>query len=172
MCCSSGKVKLKPLLPPPEQFQALMLRPSPQSKHFLANSREYNSIFKMTFLALKKLSVKLTANFQGARTSLSSCPSGAGQVNHLTPVGEYERRFNSPETNEVAIVNAGNECSKKDIVLTKRNNQIQRVSETHRSLDVLQYPLLFFLGQNGYNFLINNKGKSFCNGILRLPYDT
>ena len=136
MCCSSGKVKLKPLLPPPEQFQALMLRPSPQSKHFLANSREYNSIFKMTFLALKKLSVKLTANFQGARTSLSSCPSGAGQVNHLTPVGEYERRFNSPETNEVAIVNAGNECSKKDIVLTKRNVKT-RFSFVFLSINIL-----------------------------------
>ena len=34
-------------------------------------------------------------------------------------------------------------------------NQLQRISETHRSYDALQYPLLFCQGQDGYNFLIN-----------------
>jgi hypothetical protein len=70
------------------------------------------------------------------------------------PAGEHERRFNAPVTNEVAIVIAGNEFDRRDIVLEKRNNRLQRVAETHRSYDALQYPLIFWEGEDGYNFLI------------------
>jgi hypothetical protein len=70
------------------------------------------------------------------------------------PVWEHARRFNEPLTNEVAIVIVGNEFDKRDIVLEKKNNQLQRVAETHRSYDALQYPLIFWQGEDGYNFLI------------------
>jgi len=70
------------------------------------------------------------------------------------PAGEHERRFNEPVTNEVAIVISGNEFDRRDIVLEKRNNQLQRVAETHRSYDALQYPLIFWEEEDGYNFLI------------------
>ncbi len=68
--------------------------------------------------------------------------------------GEHESRFYAPETNGVAVVIAGDECCKRDIVLHKRNHQLQRVAETHRSYDALQYPMLFCQGQDDYNFLI------------------
>ena len=42
----------------------------------------------------------------------------------------------------------------RDIVLEKRNNRLQRVSETHRSYDALQYPLIFWQGEDGYDFSI------------------
>ena len=70
------------------------------------------------------------------------------------PAWEHARRFNEPLTNEVAIVIVGNEFDKRDIVLEKKNNQLQRVAETHRSYDALQYPLIFWQGEDGYNFLI------------------
>ena len=39
-------------------------------------------------------------------------------------------------------------------ILEKKNNQLQRVAETHRSYDALQYPLIFWEGEDGYHFLI------------------
>ena len=71
-----------------------------------------------------------------------------------TPVGEHARRFNEPVTNEVAVVIAGDVCDKRDIVLEQQNGELQRVSETHRSYDALQYPLIFWEGEDGYHFPI------------------
>lgn len=48
ICCANGKVQLPDLLPPPEPLQTLLLGDTPQSKHFLANIRKYNSCFQMT----------------------------------------------------------------------------------------------------------------------------
>ena len=66
----------------------------------------------------------------------------------------HARRFNEPSTNEVAVIIVGNEFDRRDIILEKKNNQLQRVAETHRSYDALQYPLIFWEGENGYHFLI------------------
>ena len=63
-------------------------------------------------------------------------------------------RFNAPVFNEVAILIVGNEFVQRDIVLTKRDNQVRRICETHRSYDPLQYPILFCQGQDGYHFYI------------------
>ena len=49
---------------------------------------------------------------------------------------------------------AGETSYTRDIVLKKRNSTIQRVCETHRSYDALQYPLLFCYGEDGYNFML------------------
>ena len=71
-----------------------------------------------------------------------------------TPVGEHARRFNEPVANEVAVVIAGEEFEKRDIILEHQNGQLQRVSETHRCYDALQYPLIFWEGEDGYHFPI------------------
>ena len=70
------------------------------------------------------------------------------------PVSEHPRRFNEPVTNEVAILIARNEYDRLDIVLQKSNNQLQRVSETHRSCDALQHLLIFWESEDGYHFSI------------------
>ncbi|CAF1391450.1 unnamed protein product [Didymodactylos carnosus] len=67
-----------------------------------------------------------------------------------TSAGEHERRFNAPVLNKVAIVIEGNEFELRDIMLHKRNNQLQRISETHKSYDALQYPIIFSRGEDGY----------------------
>lgn len=70
------------------------------------------------------------------------------------PAGEHERRYNAPTIDEVAIVIVGDEFESRDIILHRRNDNIQRVAETHRSYDALQYPIIFWQGEDGYHFNI------------------
>lgn len=44
------------------------------------------------------------------------------------------------------------ECAKRDIVIRQRDDRLQKICETHRSYDALQYPLMFWTGDDGYNF--------------------
>ena len=80
-----------------------------------------------------------------------------------TPTGERRRRFNAPTLEEVAIVMVSNDFGTRDIVLQKRNNTLQAVAETHRSYDALQYPLIFWQGEDGYHFQIPQKHPSTAN---------
>lgn len=68
-----------------------------------------------------------------------------------TPLNEHERRFNAPVAPEVAAVIVGTEITRRDIVITKRDKAKQRVAETHRSYDALQYPILFPRAEDGYH---------------------
>ena len=70
-----------------------------------------------------------------------------------TPAGEHAGRYNAPTANEVAVILTG-EFEKRDIVLHRRNEGLQRIAETHRSYDALQYPLMFPRGEDGYHFKI------------------
>ncbi len=49
------------------------------------------------------------------------------------PAGEHNRRFNAPVATEVAIIIVNEEHGKHDIVLTKQDNQLITIRETHRS---------------------------------------
>ncbi|GFX72010.1 helitron_like_N domain-containing protein [Trichonephila clavipes] len=69
------------------------------------------------------------------------------------PVGQHERQLNAPTIDEVAIVIVDEEFESRDIILHRRSGDIQRVSETHRSYDGLQYPILFWR-DDGYHFNI------------------
>ena len=71
-----------------------------------------------------------------------------------TPVNYHKKCFNSPSTNEVAIVMVGTECEKRDIIIDHKSLGLQRISETHRWYDSLQYPLLLWEGSDGYNFKV------------------
>ncbi|XP_044729175.1 uncharacterized protein LOC123292526 [Chrysoperla carnea] len=66
------------------------------------------------------------------------------------PRGEHERRFNAPQVDEVAIVVVDNENTSRDIIVHRRRKGLQRIAETHRSYDALQYPLIFLHGEDGY----------------------
>ncbi|KAL4091329.1 hypothetical protein QTP88_026032 [Uroleucon formosanum] len=71
-----------------------------------------------------------------------------------TPAGQHARRFNAPTIDEVAIVVVGENLESRDIVLHRRNDRSQRIKETHRSYDALQYPIIFWQGEDGYDFSI------------------
>jgi hypothetical protein len=62
----------------------------------------------------------------------------------------------------------------RDIILHLRNDQLINVAETRRCCDVLQYPLIFWDGADGYNFnvkIINpaNGSEINKNELLRIP---
>lgn len=51
----------------------------------------------------------------------------------------------------VAVVIVGENLESRDIVLARRDYcQLQRIYETHRTYDALQYPLMFWQGDDGY----------------------
>lgn len=91
------------------------------------------------------------------RTALDRMPSDDYKIvirADKTPVGQHAGRFNAPTIDDVAIVIVGEEFQSRDIVLHRRNNELQRVSETHRCYDALQYPLIFWQGEDGYHLAI------------------
>ncbi|CAJ0928188.1 unnamed protein product [Ranitomeya imitator] len=63
-----------------------------------------------------------------------------------------QHNFSSVEAALDELSHRGNDFQSHDIVLQKRNNSLQRVAETHRSYDGLQYPIIFWQGQDGYQF--------------------
>ncbi|UYV66800.1 hypothetical protein LAZ67_4002883, partial [Cordylochernes scorpioides] len=95
---------------------------------------------------------------QQFKTALENLPSDAYKVvvnADRTPPGQHPRRYNAPTANEVAVVLAGNQFGSRDIVLRQRDNVLQHVSDTHRFYNALQYPLIFWKGQEGYSFHIS-----------------
>lgn len=71
-----------------------------------------------------------------------------------TPADGHAGRFNEPAVNEVATVMSGETSDRRDIVLRTRSEELNRICETHRSYDALQYPLIFCSGEDGNNFNI------------------
>lgn len=106
------------------------------------------------------------------KTALDRMPSDDHRIvirADKTPFGEHERRFNAPTIDEVAIVIVGDQFQSRDIVLHRRNEELRRVSELHRSYDALQYPLLHWKGDDGYHINIRmidpRTGKIYMNSI-------
>lgn len=78
------------------------------------------------------------------------------------PSGTNERTFNPPTIGEIVILIVGENLETRDIMFTRRDTgQLQQISETHRSYDTLQYPLMFWQ-EDGYYF--NIKMKNPLNG--------
>lgn len=72
-----------------------------------------------------------------------------------TPADQHRGRYNAPTTDEVAVVISGQEFGRRDIVLYSRDGgTLKRISETHRSYDTLQYPLMLCRGEDGYSISI------------------
>ncbi|XP_076260155.1 uncharacterized protein LOC143196377 [Rhynchophorus ferrugineus] len=65
-----------------------------------------------------------------------------------------------PSDNHKIVIRAdktpavGENLESRDIVLHRRNFQLQPIKETHRSYDALQYPIIFWQGEDGYNLSI------------------
>ncbi|XP_036347381.1 uncharacterized protein LOC118756745, partial [Rhagoletis pomonella] len=72
------------------------------------------------------------------------------------PIGSHPGRYNAPTTNEVAVLLVDQDCDRRDIVICTHDDRLQRISETHRAYDSLQYPLMFCRGEDGYNFGVYN----------------
>ncbi|XP_023159393.1 uncharacterized protein LOC101459168 [Ceratitis capitata] len=79
-----------------------------------------------------------------------------------TPAGEHIRRFNAPVVDDVAGIMVGDCTAAREIVIRRRNNNLQFIADAHRSYDALQYPLIFWKGQDGY--CINIKQRDPVSG--------
>lgn len=225
MCCSAGKIRLDPILEPPEPLKSLLTGEHPLSKHFLDSIRAYNSAFQMTSFGAKQVpepgympTFKVQgqvyhrigallptddapkflqiyfvadyleqANIRGQHIPNLNPQIITGLQNMLhnvncyvnsfkaalesvrdddrenykfvisadrRPASGHAGRYNAPATDEVAVVLVDQECDRRDVVLRTRDDRLQRISETHRAYDSLQYPLMFCRGEDGYNFAI------------------
>lgn len=221
MCCSAGKIRLDPILEPPEPLKSLLTGEHPLSKHFLDSIRAYNSAFQMTSFGAKQVpepgympTFKVQgqvyhrigallptddapkflqiyfvadyleqANIRGQHIPNLNPQIITGLQNMLhnvncyvnsfkaalesvrdddrenykfvisadrRPASGHAGRYNAPATDEVAVVLVDQECDRRDT----RDDRLQRISETHRAYDSLQYPLMFCRGEDGYNFAI------------------
>jgi hypothetical protein len=87
-----------------------------------------------------------------------------------TPAGEHVRRFNAPVVDDIAGIMVGDRTSTREIVIRRRNNNLEFIADTHRSYDALQYPLIFWKGQDGYCINIKQRdpvtGNSFIMNII------
>lgn len=55
LCCADGKVDLRQFEEPPDLIECLLTDQHPESKHFLLNSRQYNTLFQMTSFGAKEI---------------------------------------------------------------------------------------------------------------------
>ncbi|XP_046869137.1 uncharacterized protein LOC124461689 isoform X3 [Drosophila willistoni] len=83
-----------------------------------------------------------------------------------TPAGGHIRRFNAPVVDDVAGIMVGDHTATRQIVIRRRNNSLQSIPDTHRLYDALQYPLIFWKGQDGYCINLKQRdpvtGQAFC----------
>ncbi|GFR10125.1 ATP-dependent DNA helicase [Trichonephila clavata] len=230
MCCSSGKVKLPPILKPPEPLCSLLKGETTQSKDFVKHIRLFNNMFAMTSFKSnvvlnngwtptfkvqgqvyhhagplhpanseesKYLQIYFLGENEQVQTRLDLLYSPVDRNNVLklqrmrhqhnsyvrsfkraaemmddntqvdyrikisgkAPLKEHKGRFNAPSVSEVAIMIARELGDRRNIVLHSRSCSqmpLQRIQDTHRTYDRLQYPLLFVRGEDGYDF--NTKG--------------
>lgn len=81
------------------------------------------------------------------------------------PPTAHERQFNAPTIDDVAIIIADNDFDRRVIILQKWSNQLQRIAETHRSYDALQYPLIFWQGEDVYHFELRQRDPKTGNAL-------
>ncbi|XP_065370863.1 uncharacterized protein LOC135963006 [Calliphora vicina] len=69
-----------------------------------------------------------------------------------TPAGQHQGRYNAPTMDDVAILMVGDPIAPRDIIIRRRDDRTNRIAETHRSYDALQYPIILPYGEDGYHF--------------------
>ncbi|XP_044763842.1 uncharacterized protein LOC123320558 [Coccinella septempunctata] len=55
---------------------------------------------------------------------------------------------------------AGDPSERRDIRIQRRDNTVQIIQDNHRSYDALQYPLIFWEGEDGYHFDIKQRNPT------------
>ena len=77
------------------------------------------------------------------------------------PQVKHSRRYNSPVSDEIAVLMPNDNVNNRDIVLHYRDGGLWHISELHRGYDPLQYPLLFPHGTDGWHvYLKLQNGKN------------
>lgn len=78
-------------------------------------------------------------------------------------LGTDLRRNNRPTTGEVAaIILDEHDAAERDIVLRRRGEGLQKISNMHPAYDPLHFPLLFVYGELGWSTAIRYAGDVQC----------
>jgi hypothetical protein len=89
------------------------------------------------------------------------------------PSGEHAGRFNAPTVDEVAVIMIGDPVNNRDLKIIRRDSTVHIISDLHRSYDALQYPLIFWQGQDEYHINIKQRDPitgTFNNLYYLIPY--
>ncbi|GFY55454.1 ATP-dependent DNA helicase [Trichonephila inaurata madagascariensis] len=65
--------------------------------------------------------------------------------------------INPDKTPDVDGIIVGDRTATREIVIRRRKNNLKFITDTHRSYDVLQYPLMFWKEQDGYCIVIKQR---------------
>ncbi|KAE9522517.1 hypothetical protein AGLY_017082 [Aphis glycines] len=149
------------------------------------NSREIlDSVLMRSLQDMLNTQNRQVKSFKTAIESVLSNATDYKLVIHSNkvPNGEHRGRYNASSTSEVAVIIIGQQFDKRDIVLRCRDDNLQIISELHRSYDSLQYPLMFPYGEDGYSIesidipqvdpvtTVPTQKKSFIYGMLFNQY--
>ncbi|GBP94147.1 hypothetical protein EVAR_57562_1 [Eumeta japonica] len=130
LCCASGKVKLDPLLTPPQPLKTLFDGTDPDSNHFLQHILEYNNCFMTSFGAniIREGGFMPTCKVNMCEDSMHP------PLMMLLQLLAIQLNHETLSFSEEAI-----SCI---------------VNETHRLYDALQYPIIYWQGQDGYDITL------------------
>ena len=127
------------------------------------------SLNKQTLIGLQNMIQNCNPYVELFRTAASSIEANSNSNNNFQMIisddlqNKDTRRYNKPTSSDVAVVipgDASEECGSRDIMITKKDGNIQRISELNGSYDPLMYVLLFPYGDEGYKLNIkHNSGK-------------
>ncbi|GJW47752.1 ATP-dependent DNA helicase PIF1-like protein [Tanacetum coccineum] len=181
LCCQEGKVLLPRLNETPPPLKQLLDYKDTTTSRFKEQIRVYNSMFCFTSFGAKidhsintgrgpytfringqnyhRMGSLLSAegvqprSFRMAKEWCHSNPSTDFGLRLLSE-RKTTRQYNSPTISEVAALNIndfGDGEPSRDIIVSKNNSGLQRISKLHPSYMALQYPLLFPYGEDGFH---------------------
>ena len=150
---------LLPNLPDDHKFLQIYFISDPETQLSTRCNSAIHSIDNSLVRSLQNMLHSHNNYIQSFKTAIESVPPGTPDFNvvihaNRVPAGQHIGRYNAPSTSEVAVVIAGQQFDKRDIVLRSRDDRLQKISELHRSYDTLQYPLILCRGEDGYSINI------------------
>ncbi|XP_045455661.1 uncharacterized protein LOC123665392 [Melitaea cinxia] len=146
---------LLPLRPDDHKFLQIYFIADPDTQASTRCSSVAQPIDRDLIRSLQDMLHSHNCYIQSFKTAIESVPANTPDFNvvihaNKVPVGDHRGRYNAPSTSEVAVVIAGQQFDKRDLVLHSRDDNLQKNSELHRSYDSLQYPLMLCHGEDGY----------------------
>ena len=106
------------------------------------------SLNKQTLIGLQNMIEKCNPYVKLFRKAASSIEANSNNIQMTISDMQNKdiRRYNKPTSSDVAVVipgDASEECSSRDIIITKQDGNIQRISELNGPYDPLMYVLSF-----------------------------
>ncbi|GFS47605.1 helitron_like_N domain-containing protein [Nephila pilipes] len=75
-------------------------------------------------------------------------------------LGKHAGRFKAPTVDEVAVIMAGDPVDNRAIKIARWDSTVSTISDLHFSYDALQYPPIFWLGQEEYHLSFKQSDPS------------